>query len=567
MYKILRLLEQNDKKKLTFIIILIIFLGISESLTFFFLQPIFHHFNDSKSSFQIINVENFFLNPNLYIYYLIGLFIIFFIIRFILTILVHYKRADIVRNINNNLSNKVFSYYLMKDYQFFINSSDSKLVSNTIIEVEKFSYRVIDCFIGFVTEIFLVTGVLVFLFITYFYISFILLSISFIFFLLAYNLYKNKFKSIGNVKVQNDASKIDVLTKSFYIIQNIKLDNLENYFINEFKKNTENSSKSHFALSFFSELPKPIIELFVLITVLILVSFFYYNFDFKKKDILEILAIYGVAMFRILPSLNRIFGYLNQLKFHYSTTEIISDIFKKKSLEDNEKTVQEKYFGFKNIIFDNVSFNYSQNSNFILKNVNLSFNRGEIIGISGKSGSGKSTLLNLLCYLLKPTSGKILVNNQDLENIYKSFQSKIGYVTQKVFFTDGSIIENVVLGKNKNNYNYELFKEVINICGLENFITNLKEKEESLIGERGTKLSGGQQQKLGIARALYKQPDILILDEATNALDEDSEKEILKLIINLSKKITIILVSHKEAVLHISEKIYEIKNNHLNQIK
>jgi ATP-binding cassette, subfamily B, bacterial PglK len=567
MFKILKLLGQNEKKQLIFIIIFIVFLGISESLTFFFLKPIFNHFNESESTFQITYLKNFFSNTNLYIYYLIGIFIIFFILRFILTILVHYKRANLVRNINNDLSNKVYSYYISNDYQFFINNSNSKLTSNTITEVEKFSYRVIDCLIGFVTEIFLVTGVLVFLFITYFYISFILLSISLFFFLLAYNLYKNKFKNIGNIKVHNDACKIDVLQKSFYIIQSVKLDNLENYFINEFKKNTQNSSKSHFILSYFSELPKPIIELFVLAIVLILVSLFYYNFDFNKKEILEIFAIYGVAMFRILPSLNRIFGYLNQLKFHYSTTEIITDIFRKKKVEDNHKVSQEKYLGFKKIIFENVSFNYKNNDNLILRNVNLVIHKGEIIGISGKSGSGKSTLLNLLCFLLKPTSGKVLIDNQNLENIYKSFQSKIAYVTQKVYLTDGSIIENIILGKSKDCYNYKIFKEVIDICGLADFINNLQDKEESLIGERGTKLSGGQQQKLGIARALYKQPDILILDEATNALDEESEKEILKLITNLNKKTTIILVSHKESVLHISKKIYEIENNQINQIK
>jgi ABC-type bacteriocin/lantibiotic exporter with double-glycine peptidase domain len=499
----------------------------------------------------------------------LGLFFFFFTLRFFLIIIVAYKKTVLVKNINDNLSNKIFSYYIFKEYQFYINNSNSKFLSNITLEVEKFSYRVIDCFIGLITEIFLVSGVLAFLFIVYFYVSLLLFLISIIFFIIIYNLYKYKFKHLGNIKVQNDAHKIDILQKSFYIIQNIKLDNLEDFFINKFKKNTENSSNSQFLLSYLSELPKPIIEFFVLFVVLGLIFFLYSYLNISKQGILAILIIYGVAMFRILPSFSRIFAYLNQIKFHYSTTEVIHSILKdKKSFAKNTDLVQKKYIGFnKNIKIDKVSFKYDQSDHYTLKNINLVINKNEIIGISGHSGTGKSTLLNLICFLLKPTNGKIFVDDEPLENIYRLFQPKIGYVPQKIYLTDGSIIENIILGKSKDSYNYETFKEVIDICGLTNFINNLPDKEESLIGERGTKMSGGQQQRLGIARALYKQPDILILDEATNALDEKSEKEILKLIINLTKKTTIILVSHKESVLHISKKIYEIKNNQLNQIK
>ena len=567
MFKILDLLDRNEKKKLIIIIILLVFLGVSESLTFFFLQPISNYLNNSEYNFQITFFKNFFIF-NLSIINLLVLFLFFFILRFFLIIVVAYKKTVLVKNINDNLSNKIFTYYINKEYQFYINNSNSKFLSNSTLEVEKFSYRVIDCFIGLITEIFLVSGVLAFLFIVYFYASLILFLISILFFIIIYNLYKYKFKYLGNIKVQNDAYKIDILQKSFYIIQNIKLDNLEDFFINKFKKNTENSSKSQFLLSYLSELPKPIIEFFVLFVVLGLIFFLHSYLNISRQEILAILIIYGIAMFRILPSFSRIFAYLNQIKFHYSTTEIIGDIINDKSFLKEIDLVQKQYLGFKkNIKIDKVSFKYDQSDHYTLKNINLVINKNEIVGISGHSGSGKSTLLNLICFLLKPTNGKIFIDDEPLENIYKLFQPKIGYVPQKIYLTDGSIIENIILGKSKDNYNYETFKEVIDICGLTDFINNLQDKEESLIGERGTKLSGGQQQRLGIARALYKKPDILILDEATNALDEKSEKEILKLITNLTQQTTIILVSHKESVLHISKKIYEIKNNHLNQIK
>jgi len=482
---------------------------------------------------------------------------------------VAYKKTLLVKKINDNLSQRVYSYYIFKQYQFFIDNSNSKFIANATQEVEKFSYRVVECYIGLITEIFLVGGVLLFLFISYPYLSLVLFFLSISFFCVIYFFFKKTMQNQGSIKVHHDALKIDTLQKSFYIIQNIKLDNLENFFINKFKKDTEISSKSHFILSFWSDLPKPIIELFTLLVVTILIYTFYFHLGIAKEGILSILTIFGVAMFRILPSFNRIFGFLNMIKFHYSTTDIIRNIVKDKTfLKSIEPSVQEKYYNFNNAItIKNLSFKYDQSDQYVLNNINLSLKKNEIVGISGPSGSGKSTFLNLICSLLKPTTGNIFVDDHLLKNIYKSFQSKIGYVPQKIYLTDGSIIENIILAKSKDTYDYNKFREVIEICGLTNIINNLEKKEESLIGERGTRLSGGQQQKLGIARALYKKPDILILDEATNALDKESEAEILKLVLNLKNKITIIIVSHNKSVLDFCEKIYEIKNAQLNQLR
>ena len=566
MSKILALLNRNEKNKLTLIIFLLVLLSAAEALTFFFLQPISNYFSNNKYNFQIPFLKDFF-TFDLNIINLLCLFIFFFVIRFLLTIIVSYKKTTLVRDVNNNLSNKIYSYYIFKEFQFYINNSNSKFLTNIIEEVEKFSYRVIDCFIGLITEIFLVTGVLVFLFIMYFYVSLSLFVLAVLFFTITYNLYKYKFKNLGEIKVKNDADKIEILYKSFYIIQNIKLDNLENFFINNFKKKTETSSRSHFLLSFLNELPKPILEIFLLFFVLTLVFFLYSYLSITKEGILAILVIYGIAMFRILPSLSRIVGYLNQIKYFYPTTEIIKNILKDKNFLENTKSPQKEYLGLKrNIKIENLSFKYDRSDHYTLNNINLEIIKNEITCISGHSGSGKSTLLNLLSYLLKPTSGRILIDDEPLENIYKSFQPKIGYVPQKIYLANGSIIENVILGKSIDSYDYKLFKEVIDICGLTMLIDSLADKEQSWIGERGAKLSGGQQQRLGIARALYKKPDILILDEATNALDSDSEEEILKIILNLVTKTTIILVSHKDSVLQISKIIYEIKNTQINKI-
>jgi ABC-type bacteriocin/lantibiotic exporter with double-glycine peptidase domain len=214
-----------------------------------------------------------------------------------------------------------------------------------------------------------------------------------------------------------------------------------------------------------------------------------------------------------------------------------------------------------------VSFKYDLSNDFIFENIHLIINKNEAIGICGDSGSGKSTLLNIITFLLKPTSGKILVDKKPLESIYKLFQSRIGYVPQKTYLIDGTVIENIIFGQNEKSYDHDLFNSVIVDSDLKKFIDNMSEKEKTYIGERGTRLSGGQQQRIGIARALYKKPDILILDEATNALDEYSEKEIFNTINNFKNKITIIIVSHNKSVLENADKVYKIEHNKLTKVK
>jgi ATP-binding cassette, subfamily B, bacterial PglK len=576
MNKIIKLLDYNEKIKLLSIIFFLILLGICEALTFFFLQPIFSYFNNNQYNFTLPFLKDFFF-INLNILTVIFLFFLFFNLRAFLLILTSYLRSNLVKKINDNLSNKIYSYYIFQDFQFFINNSNSKFLANINDEIEKFSYRVIDSYIGLVTEFFLIVGVLVFLFIMFFYVSLLLFLTSAIFFLVIYFFYKNKYRNIGVVKLKNDADKTDILYNSFQIIQNIKLDHLENFFIQNFKEKTQASSKSQFLLAFFNDLTKPILEFFLLLVVLALVYIAHFQFNMNKEGIFAFLAIYGISMYRILPSLNRIINYSNLLKFYYPTAEVIQNILKdnkiKNILNDSNDSKNnflnpEKKFNFKKSIrIKNVSFKYDKSNFYTLDNINLEINVKDIVGISGDSGSGKSTLLNMICSLLKPSSGQIFIDDIPLENIHKSFQSVVGYIPQKNFFTNGNFLENIIMNKNIENYDREKFNKVLDICGLTNLINTLPHKEKTSLGERGTKLSGGQQQRLCFARALYKDPDILILDEATHSLDEKSEKDILRLILNLKKSLTIIIVSHQPKALEICNKIYQVKNSQVNQIK
>jgi ATP-binding cassette subfamily C protein len=191
----------------------------------------------------------------------------------------------------------------------------------------------------------------------------------------------------------------------------------------------------------------------------------------------------------------------------------------------------------------------------------MTIKKNEVIGIIGKSGSGKTTLLNILCGLIKPQGGEILVDGKSVDELNKLFSKRIGYVTQRTYLTDESIIKNIIFGIKEEYYDKDLFNNIIKKVKLDSLINKLPNRENTLVGEMGIAISGGEQQRIGIARALYKKPEILILDESTSALDRETEKEILKIISNFRNEITVIIVSHKDELIEQCQKVFRVDNN------
>jgi ABC-type bacteriocin/lantibiotic exporter with double-glycine peptidase domain len=570
MIKVLSLLNIFQRRKLFFIGLLIFILGVLEIFIFSFLQLILNYFSDTALEKKKFFFPNFFFSNDITFFKCLVFFIFLFVFKCLITIYISLKKSSLEKDVNDYLSNKLYQSYLKSNYQFFINKNSSNLIANIITEVEKFSYSTIGSVIFLVTEIFLVICITIFLLLNYFHGTLFIIVVISIFFIFIYLFHKKKFVVMGNIRLEQNAKRFNELQKSFYIIQNIKLDHLEEYFAEKFKNNTQLTSNSQVFLQVASEVPKPIVEFIVLCIVIIVVYIAYFFFNFSKDEILTMLGIYAIALFRLLPSSNKILNCLNMLKFNISSTHKILNEIKSfnHSLISNSNKVKFQNFIFKEkITLEKVNFTYESSNKVILDDINLTIRKNEIIGISGASGSGKSTLLNIICFLLAPTSGKILIDDMPIEYIYKPYQLKIGYVSQKIFLIDDTFIQNIIFGVDKVNYDYSLFKDVIKKSDLVKVLDNLPLKENTIIGERGSKFSGGQQQRMGIARALYKNPEILILDEATNALDEKTEKEILNTVCNLKNNLTIILVSHKKTVLDFCDKVYEIKNGHLNQKK
>jgi ABC-type bacteriocin/lantibiotic exporter with double-glycine peptidase domain len=238
--------------------------------------------------------------------------------------------------------------------------------------------------------------------------------------------------------------------------------------------------------------------------------------------------------------------------------------FKKKNYKKNQDDLS-TIKNFYPINISNVSFKYGNNKDYILKDVNLKINYNDKILISGKSGSGKSTLIELILGLLKPTSGSIKVDRQCVNKNFKNWAKKIGYVSQKVALIDDTILANIAFGIDKDKVDMDLINKSIDVSELRSFIDNLPNGIETSVGEMGSKLSGGQSQRLGIARAIYKNPEILILDESTNAVDEETQSKIVKNLLNDFKNKILLFISHDNSLSGFINQKLKVENSKLIQ--
>lgn len=559
MKKVLNVLGQNEILNVLLIVFLILLTFISEILLLLFIQPLLQIFLDIKVPTHNFKFFSFNYNLENRVFFLFFIFI--FLFRNFFYALTSIVKNYFITNLHVKISNKLFTSYLNRNYIFFLKNNSSKLISNVINETNFFCYNVLDSFLIFLTEIFLIVAIICFLFFYFFKFSLILLIFCFVLFFLSISLYKKKLKKIGLERSVSEKIKIDNLQKTFHAIQSIKLDNIENFFIKKYSDANSVSVKKLAFLNIFNDLHKPIWETLILVSFVFSLYVGYNFFGLFHADLVLILGTFTIALFRFLPSLNRILNSYNMFKFYSPSIDIIyMELFDKSNFiaKDQDKIICSKFFN--QIELSKVSFQYDYKDRYVLDKIDLTIKHNSITLIKGESGSGKSTLLNIICGLLCPIKGKVLLDGKDIRYFLKSYQSKIGYVTQKTLLSEDSVINNIVFGQHVDDIDLNFVKEVIRKSKLDKLISKLPEGINTIIGERGSSLSGGEQQRLGIARALYKKPQILILDEATSALDENTESLLLNEILELQESITIVMVSHKNLPINREFQLFDLED-------
>jgi ABC-type bacteriocin/lantibiotic exporter with double-glycine peptidase domain len=373
----------------------------------------------------------------------------------------------------------------------------------------------------------------------------------------------SKIKNWGNIRVMNVTQMNKTLLESFGAIKELKLLKAEEFFVRRIKKNLNNSSNVTIKQTTLQQIPRYYLEFVTIagICSLILVMII----QSKPVDsILPTLGLFFAGAFRIIPSLNRIMGSLQAVQFLRPSIDLLYDEFYYINNYNNGNISKsfEVDLGFKNkFSMQNINFSYGSSNVCAIKDLSLDIYRGETIGLIGKSGSGKSTLIDLILGLYRPSSGEIKIDDQIVtERNIRKWQKKIGYVPQSIYLTDDTIRNNIAFGLPLEEINDNLLSDAIKDAQLTEFISNIELGLDTIIGEKGVRISGGQRQRIGIARALYKKPEILILDEATSALDNSTEEDFMKAVDLLKGERTIIIVAHRLSTLKNCDKIYSLSN-------
>ena len=351
------------------------------------------------------------------------------------------------------------------------------------------------------------------------------------------------------------ANKVNYILSGF---KQIRIFNIENKILNDYKENIEHYGKIYANFRFISQSTRPFLEILILV---IFIFIFMYFTQIENKDLKIVIPLLGTFLIissRLANSLQScISSYILLLGNTPSVINIKENLQQKSEIEKNtsNQLLNDKDISFQNKIeFKNVSFNYGEKK--IFNNLNFTILKGDKIEIKSPSGRGKSTMLDLMMGLLKPNSGSIFIDEKNISNF--NHKKIFGYVTQETFLFKDTIQNNILMFR-KDYKNIEIEK-IINICCLDNLINKFDLRLNHLIDEGGLNLSGGQRQRIGLARALISNPKVLILDEATNSLDEDLENKIFKNISLNFTDITIISVTHKPKSLW-SDKIIDLNEN------
>ena len=266
---------------------------------------------------------------------------------------------------------------------------------------------------------------------------------------------------------------------------------------------------------------------------------------------LTILGTFLIAFQRILPAIQQIYSGWAAIKSRLVSVNIILDVIEIEKEDEQLNSSKSNETINNSITLKDISFRFPGAQSNALEKINLDIIKGQSVGIIGTSGSGKSTLLDIIMGLLTPNSGKLIIDKKDLYASLKdksdllSWRSCLTHVPQDIFLLNTNILENIALGVNKNAIDMDLIKKVSKIAQIHDFIMTKRDNYFTLIGERGVLLSGGQRQRIGIARALYRNSQVIILDEATSALDSKTEESLMKSLFNSSRNLTIIMVAHR----------------------
>ena len=556
---ILYVLKYFKKENITFLLILMLIVSFLEligiSLILPFISSLLNNDLSNKTYLNLIGID--FIDSDKISIFLILIVLIFYFLKNFFIIFVVAKQTRYSMNLVTLIRNDFFKRYIQQKYLDFVKKDQSEMISNVMNISADFGSTFISNLLILISELFIVLSIIGLLLFFNFQLTICIILIFSVIMFFYIRYISPRLKVSGDMRIESDQLVIDYSKLSFQNIKELKIFNKEDYFIKIFSENALKSENSNYFYNVSAQYPRLGMEIFAVLGITLITLLMKY-FGVDSQIILTTLAFFGISIFRLLPSVNKLMFSFQAVRFSKNTVEIIKDEISKNIYFYNNEINKEDSLNFnEEIILKNIDYKYDKN--FILKNFSLNIKKNSFVGIKGESGSGKSTLIDLLMGLIEKNSGLFTIDNKDAAKYIKSWQKKCGYVAQNIFLINDTVASNVAFGVEKNKIDLNKVKDVLDKADLSKIVEKFELKENTLIGENGLMLSGGQRQRLAIARALYRDPEIIFFDEATSALDKETANNVLESICKLKGNITIVFVSHDTIIDKYCDQIINLK--------
>ncbi len=560
-------LSQKRRNQSKFLIFLMLISSFAELISFGSVIPLLSIFSEND------------LNSNpYYIFFsrfsglkqsedILRLFIIVFAVSAIISAFVRafnlLFNTRLAASIGSDISYKAYMKIIYQPYSFYLKTNSSEILASFTTHISAAVSGIFSMFqlaTSTIIALFLIIGVLLIQF-PYSLLPPVILGILY---LSIANFYKKKLK-INNYQIVIASQElIKLVQESLGSIRDIIIAGNQDLFINQYRKIDYKQRRLKAENWFLQGSPRFAFEAIGLLLIAGIALFIIPNGDNSKT--ITLLGAFALGAQKLLPTLNQIFGHWSAVRASIAEIDIVIETLEKNTSPRRKNILPHKLIN--RIEFKNISFSYNEKSKIIFKDLNFEINKGDKVGIIGRSGSGKSTLIDLLLGLQEPTTGNILLDNKNLNDtknfkLLESWRRSISHIPQNIYLIDSTLLENIAFGIPKDKIDIERVKSAAKLAKIYNFIQNTQFGFNTNAGERGVSLSGGQLQRIGIARAIYYNSDLLIIDEGTSALDQKTEFQVVNSIYNLFKEKTLIFVTHRLNTLTRCNKIVKIENGNV----
>jgi ABC-type multidrug transport system fused ATPase/permease subunit len=569
LYKLLALLDSEQRKMGFMLLLMMLVAMVLETAGIGIIVPVLAVVTDPASidKYKFLQVTDLWLGGghNSALVLVVSVMMILFALKAGYLAFLAWWQARYIFSIEASLSRQLYTGYLCQPYEFHLQSNSALLVRNVTTGVGQFAGAVTSA-VTLISESLVLVGIVALL--LYFEpIGAVFVGCSMA--VAGYAFYRLTHERIlhwGRARQHHEGRRLQSLQQGLGGVRDVKLLGRERQFVAAYELSNSANASIGMRQSLITALPRLCLEVLTVMGLAGLVLIMLYQSK-PVETIVPTLGLFAAAAFRLMPSANKVLNALQNLKYNLP---FIDTLYEERGLLaalPMSSGLRERLPFSCSLRIEKLSYKYPSAHSEVLTEIELEIAFGTTVGFIGPSGAGKSTLINLILGLLAPSSGSILADGRDINDSLDAWQACVGYVPQSVFLIDDSLRRNIAFGLRDDEIDESAVQRAVAAAQLANFVSTLPEGLDTCVGERGMRLSGGQCQRIGIARALYHDAPLLVLDEASSSLDSATEAAVMETVNRLRSTKTVLIIAHRLSTLMDCDEIYEVAGGRLRRLE